>query len=61
MNLEQWERVSYSSFYRALADYNAAKDNGGSGVNMNQLGRAVASNSGFISEMNRRNSGLKLI
>lgn len=61
MNLDQWASISYSSFYRALSDYNAAKDGGRGNIDMNQLGRAVASNSGFIGEINRRNTGVKLI
>lgn len=59
MNIDQWASVSYSSFYRALSDYNAAK-NTNSNMNINDVGRAIASSYGFRNELNRRNTGLNL-
>lgn len=61
MNLDQWSSISYSSFYRALADYNAAQNSSGNGLDINALCRTIAGNSSFVNEMNRRNSNLNLI
>lgn len=61
MNLDQWASISYSSFYRALSDYDAAQNGHGGGLDINSLGRTIAGNSGFVNEMNRRNASLNLI
>lgn len=61
MNLDQWASISYSSFYRALSDYNAAQNGRGGEFDINSLGRTIAGNTGFVNEMNRRNSSLNLI
>ena len=61
MNLDQWASISYSSFYRALSDYNAAQNGRGGELDINSLGRTIAGNTGFVNEMNRRNSSLNLI
>ncbi len=58
MNLQQWEQVAYNSYIRALQNYNAAKNNN---VNMNDIGRAIAGNSGFVNEINRRNATVNLV
>ncbi len=61
MNLDQWASISYSSFYRALSDYDAAQNGRGGELDLNSLGRTIAGNTGFVNEMNRRNSTLNLI
>lgn len=61
MNLDQWASISYSSFYRALSDYDAAQNGRGGELDINSLGRTIAANTGFVNEMNRRNANLNLI
>lgn len=60
MNLDQWATVSETSFYNALARYGVAQNQRQTGFDMNSFGKMVASNAGFISEMNRRNTALNL-
>ena len=60
MNLDQWASVSETSFYNALARYGVAQNQRQSGFDMNSFGKMMASNTGFISEMNRRNTALNL-
>ena len=60
MNLDQWAAVSETSFYNALARYGVAQNQKGNGVDMNSFGRAMANNSGFIAELNRKNASLNL-
>lgn len=60
MNLDQWASVSETSFYNALSRYGVAQNQRQSGFDMNSFGKMIASNTGFIGEMNRRNSALNL-
>lgn len=60
MNLEQWASISETSFYNALARYGVAQNQKSNGFDMNLFGKMMASNTGFISEMNRRNTALNL-
>lgn len=56
MNLDQWATISETSFYNALSRYGVAQNQRQSGFDMNSFGKMMASNTGFISEMNRRNA-----
>lgn len=58
MNLEQWQQISEMSFYNALVKYGACQNGQISTIDMNKLGTAIASNTGFRNEANRRNAGL---
>ena len=60
MNLDQWASVSETSFYNALSRYGAAQNQKNNGFDMNAFGKAVARNTGFINEMNRRNANLSI-
>jgi uncharacterized membrane protein HdeD (DUF308 family) len=60
MNLDQWATVSETSFYNALARYGVAQNQKQSGFDMNSFGKMLAGNTGFIGEMNRRNTALNL-
>lgn len=60
MNLDQWASVSETSFYNALSRYGAAQNQNNSGFDMNSLGKAIARNTGFINEMNRKNASLNI-
>lgn len=62
MTMDMWGQISEASFYNALVAYDAKQNgNDGGGININGLGRAVASSSGFTNEVNRRNPNLNLV
>lgn len=61
MNLEQWAQVSEVAVYNALSKYGASQNGQSVNIDINKMGTAIARNSGFVNEMNRRNVGLGLV
>lgn len=62
MTMEMWGQISEASFYNALVAYDASQNgNNGGGININGLGKVIASSSGFTNEINRRNPNLSLV